>query len=66
MSIHPVYLYLIFSVRIIIASRRVTRLVYITGDDSIMYPYISHKKTPVQKLINIPKEISLVDLDFQV
>lgn len=43
-----------------------TELATITGRELIKTPYTAHKNMPVDKIANIPIEMSLVDFVFHV
>lgn len=60
------YLYLILNAKIITPSINSTILVIITGNAFIKIPYISHVNAPMQNIMNIPKDISLVDFVLHV
>jgi len=63
---HYWWLYLSLSQSTVLARIKVAKLVKITGISPTANPYTIHKKTPIQKVKNIPNEISLADLLFQV
>ena len=44
----------------------VTVFARIIGRASIKIPYSNQRKTPLQKIRNMPSEMSFADLDFQV
>jgi isopentenyl diphosphate isomerase/L-lactate dehydrogenase-like FMN-dependent dehydrogenase len=52
--------------RIVNASIRVTAFAAMTGMSPIRMPYMSHNRTPVQKMEYMPRERSSADFVFQV
>lgn len=50
----------------VIASTNETALAKVTGRSWTKMPYISHNKIPVEKIINVVKEISFASFIFQI
>jgi hypothetical protein len=51
-------------IRITVARRNVIPFARMTGSEPIRTPYTNHRKTPVEKMRYIPKEMSRVDFVF--
>ena len=56
------YPYFSLNIRMVSAIISVMMLATITGKDSIKMPYASQTQIPTEKIVNVPREMSLADL----